>query len=120
VTPAFPEAAQRAACTIGAARFDEFAAQVSRRVRVGKPLMRETLDRLGATRPNLIGSEDAFPLADPSIQHDRMPHGAMNDRPTDLHENSARPAAVREGGSNGAFPGAASYRPHSTVQRRET
>ena len=120
VTPAFPEAAQRAACTIGAARFDEFAAQVGRRVRVGKPLIRETLDRLSATRPDLMGAEDPLALGNPSIRHDRMVHGAMNDRPSDLHENSARSAAAREDGSNGAFPGAASYRPHSTVQRRQT
>src|SRR6201984_929522 len=50
VTPALPDAAQSAACRIGAARFDEFVTQVARRVDQEKPLIRETLDRLAATK----------------------------------------------------------------------
>lgn len=119
VTPAFPEAAQRAACAIGAARFDEFAAQVGRRVHAGKPLMRETLERLVATKPDLRASEDAIPLGNPSTRRDGIPHDLMDDRPTDLRQTSTRPAAAGEGGSNGAFHEPASYRPHSTVQRRQ-
>lgn len=116
VTPAFPEAEQRAACTLGAARFDEFATQVGRRVQTCKPLIRETLDRLGATRPELIASD---PLGSPAIRHERLAHDAMNSRPTDLQDKSAGPAAVGEDGSKGAFPGTAIYRPHSTIQRRQ-
>ena len=37
VTPPLPDAAQPAACRLGAARFDEFAAQVARRVEEGRP-----------------------------------------------------------------------------------
>ncbi len=119
VTPAFPEVAQRAACAIGAARFDEFAAQIGRRVRDGRPLMRETLERLVATKPEIFSSEEIIPLGDPATHQERLPHGALGDRPIDLHGQPARPAAVREGGSNGVFPEPTSYRPHSTVQRRQ-
>lgn len=49
VTPPLPDAAQPAACRLGAARFDEFAAKVGKRVEEGRPLMRETLDRLATT-----------------------------------------------------------------------
>lgn len=49
VTPPLPDAAQPAACRLGAARFDEFAAKVGKRVEEGRPLMRETLDRIATT-----------------------------------------------------------------------
>ncbi|WP_249780848.1 hypothetical protein [Bradyrhizobium sp. dw_78] len=119
VTPPVPEAAQRSACTVGVARFDEFAAQIGRRVHDGRPLMRETLERLVATNPNIFSSEEVIPLGDPSIRHDRVPHGALRDGTTDIRRASVRPAAVREGGSNGAFHEAPIYRPHSTVQRKQ-
>src|SRR5438874_11310295 len=48
VAPEVPVATQPAACRLGSARFDEFAAQVERRVQLGTPLMRETMNRLGA------------------------------------------------------------------------
>ena len=49
-----PKAAQHAACAIGSQRFEEFAAQVGRRVHLGRPLMRETLDRISVTSPHLF------------------------------------------------------------------
>jgi MFS family permease len=48
VTPLLPAAAQRAACALGAERFEEFAAQVERRVDRGVPLIQETIDRISA------------------------------------------------------------------------
>jgi hypothetical protein len=39
-----------AACALGAERFEEFAAQVAQRVDLGIPLIRETIDRVSATR----------------------------------------------------------------------
>jgi MFS family permease len=48
VTPPLPDGVQPAACRIGAARFEEFAAQIGRRVEQGRPLMHETLERLAA------------------------------------------------------------------------
>ena len=50
VTPIMPATAQGAACALGAERFEEFAAQVERRVDQGVPLIRETIDRVAAAR----------------------------------------------------------------------
>lgn len=50
VTPLLPAAAQEAACALGAERFEEFAAQVERRVDRGVPLIQETIDRVSAVR----------------------------------------------------------------------
>jgi MFS family permease len=52
VTPLMPAGEQGAACALGAERFEEFAAQVGRRVDLGVPLIRETIDRVSATRAN--------------------------------------------------------------------
>jgi MFS family permease len=48
VTPLMPTGEQGAACALGAERFKEFAAQVGRRVDLGIPLIRETIDRVSA------------------------------------------------------------------------
>src|SRR5882724_6838940 len=50
VTPLMPAGEQGAACALGAERFEEFATQVGRRVDLGVPLIRETIDRVSATR----------------------------------------------------------------------
>src|SRR5216684_258444 len=50
ITPLLPATAQPAACALGAERFEEFAAQVARRVDLGIPLIRETIDRVSAAR----------------------------------------------------------------------
>src|SRR6202043_2966901 len=47
-----PAAEQGAAWALGAERFEEFATQVARRVDLGVPLIRETIDRVSATRTN--------------------------------------------------------------------
>jgi MFS family permease len=52
VTPLMPAGEQGAACALGVERFEEFAAQVGRRVDLGAPLIRETIDRVSATRTN--------------------------------------------------------------------
>ena len=51
ISPPLPAAMQRPACKLGSERFEEFAAQVRRRIRLGTPLMRETIDRLATKRP---------------------------------------------------------------------
>jgi MFS family permease len=66
VTPPLSDALQPAACRIGAARFDEFAAQVGRRVEEGRPLMGETLDRLGRTDARLSFSDSQGPVSVPA------------------------------------------------------
>ncbi len=50
VTPILPATEQQAACALGAERFEEFAAQVERRVDRGVPLIQETIDRAGAAK----------------------------------------------------------------------
>src|SRR5579864_4775756 len=61
VTPPLRVADQPAACAIGSQRFEEFAAQVAKRVHLDNPLMRETMDRILATRPNLFAHEQRVP-----------------------------------------------------------
>jgi hypothetical protein len=103
VTPVLPAADQRAACILGSERFDELAAQVSRRVQLGTSLMQETMDRLGATKRDTAtialsgrAPQTCFPLQQPARR--------MSSLVGDKAESSA---AVREGGSLFNFPGKA-------------
>lgn len=54
VTPQATSSEHDAASALGRERFEAFAAQVGTRVHLGLPLMRETIDRLGLTRPELF------------------------------------------------------------------
>lgn len=98
VTPVLPAAAQAGAFALGAERFDEFAAQVGRRVRLGKSLMQETMDRRVAPRSE--GSGDGGSPTHLPIQESDLHASASVDLPE-------RAAAVREGGSLINFPGRA-------------
>jgi predicted transcriptional regulator len=102
VTPPIPQPHQRAACLLGQERFDVFAAQVGRRVHLGTPLMRETMDRLTTTNPDLFTREveEGAPLGAPSREAGHAAPAAGN-RNREPH----RSAAAGEGGSNGSFPG---------------
>jgi hypothetical protein len=103
MAPPMPQAQQRAACILGLDRFEAFAAQVAMRVGLGTPLMRETIDRLGAPTPHRVALRPAegalvgTPASEPD--HRVAPLTASRVRPTFS-------AAAREGGSNGRFPGA--------------
>ena len=61
ITPPLRVSNQPDACALGCERFEEFAAQVARRVHLDNPLMRETMDRILATRPNLFAHEQGVP-----------------------------------------------------------
>jgi len=61
VTPPMPAGEQRAACVLGAERFEEFATQVGRRVDLGSPLIRETIDRMSATRTVPLTTDEGNP-----------------------------------------------------------
>ena len=102
VTPPLPIPEQRAACVLGSERFEVFAAQVGTRVHLGTPLMRETLDRLSATNPDLFGREieEGAPLGAQSTEAEpEIMESAVKEEEPELV------AAAREDGSNGGFPG---------------
>lgn len=105
VTPPLPQSQQRDACALGLERFEIFAAQVARRVHLGTPLMRETMNRLSATSPHLFAREleVSAPLGSPSAP---SAHGAAASTVADAEPKPA--AAVGEGGSKRGFPGTAS------------
>lgn len=97
VTPPLPPSQQPAACALGLERFEAFAAQVRRRVHLGAPLMRETLDRLCATSPELFArdiEEDAL----------RAPgQGQAQAAAMDVEPELC--TAAGEGGNIAGFPG---------------
>lgn len=103
VMPPMPQAQQRAACTLGLERFEAFAAQVGMRVRLGTPLMRETIDRLNATTPHMVALrlDQAALLGTPASDS-----GRDVTAPTAKGVRPTLSAAAREDGSNGRFRGA--------------
>jgi predicted transcriptional regulator len=101
VTPPLPNSQHRAACTLGLERFEAFVAQVGRRVHLGTPLMRETLDRLSTTNPDLFARdiEDGVPLGTP------VPDPEPESHASPVADEQPEPsAAAREGGSTACFP----------------
>jgi hypothetical protein len=102
MAPPMPQAQQRAACILGLERFEAFAAQVAMRVGLGTPLMRETIDRLGAGPPHPVALRPAegalvgTPASEPDDKVAAIAARGMR---------AAFSAAAREGGSNGRFPG---------------
>ena len=102
VTPVLPAADQRAACVLGSERFDEFAAQVGRRIQLGTSLMQETMDRLGTTKRDtaMIALGAAAQRCSP-VQKPALPASSL------VGGKAESFAAVREGGSLHNFPGKA-------------
>jgi hypothetical protein len=100
VTPPLSPPIRQAACKLGAARFDEFAAQVGRRVDLGTPLMRETMQRVSESSPHLFSDHQGGVAVDPPSGDDN----AHDDMPTGITPEHA--AAASEGGSNNTFPAA--------------
>lgn len=98
VAPELSAAKQPAACRLGSARFDEFAAQVERRVQLGTPLIQETVNRLDATAPVVAATGEGDPASGASAACGNG-SGASNW----VHE-AQNTAAVREDGSTGNFP----------------
>jgi predicted DNA-binding protein len=99
VTPPLSPGAHRAACILGSERFEMLAAQVGRRVHLGTPLMRETIDRLSATCPDLFANE-----VDVGAPHSAQSAGseASDYQPNEWALEVV--AAVEEDGSSGGFP----------------
>jgi hypothetical protein len=101
VAPPMPPSEHRAACLLGGERFEVFAAQVGRRVHLGAPLMRDTIDRLSATNPDLFAREvaEGAPLGTSKRQE-----GQRASAMSAINAESQPHAAARESGSNGGFP----------------
>src|SRR5713226_2540288 len=78
VTPLMPAGELGAACALGAERFEEFASQVGQRVDLGLPLIRETIDRVSATRTTPFTPAEGEPsgtgstVYEPGIQASSM------------------------------------------------
>jgi len=91
VTPLMPAGERGAACVLGAERFEEFATQVGRRVDLGVPLIRETIDRVSATRTTPFAVAEGEPsgtgstVYEPGVQASSM-----------VDDASVSIAAVRE------------------------
>lgn len=95
VTPSMAQSEQREACLLGQQRFKVLAEQVERRVRLGQPLIEETIDRLGRTRvrvPQAHGSRRAEERGDQEGSSAAAPQGEAEPK-----------AAAGEGGSNPNF-----------------
>jgi hypothetical protein len=101
VTPELPVATHDSACKRGSARFEEFAAQVERRLQRGTSLMQETIDRLDPTRPAASRGGSAqgniAAAASTAYQSDFSPSSQVEEMPEHT-------AAVREDGSIPNFP----------------
>lgn len=100
VMPPLPQQQQREACQLGDERFKVLAEQVDQRVRQGRPLIQETIDRLDATRFN--GSKSTIDEDEPvESEPAHALNGAGSRGDEDIkHESSA---AAQEGGSNSNF-----------------
>jgi hypothetical protein len=102
VMPPMPRAQQRVACILGLERFEAFAAQVGMRVRLGTPLMKETIDRLDAATPHIV-----VPRLD-EVALLGTPESETDHKVASLTARGVRPAfsaAAQEDGSNGRFQG---------------
>ena len=102
VTPPLQQSQQRAACALGLERFEEFAAQVGRRVRLGTPLMRETMDQLSTRGPDRLACniDEGAPLDAANAGSDQDVAAS-----TVVDESQELPAAAQQDGSSGGFPG---------------
>ncbi|WP_245309985.1 MFS transporter [Bradyrhizobium jicamae] len=76
VTPPLAAADQPNACTLGLARFDEFAAQVARRVDLGTSLIKETIERVNSTDPEHVATEPVRQEALTRSTHPELKGGA--------------------------------------------
>ena len=103
VTPPLPAAALAAACGLGVERFEEFAAQVGRRVDLGVPLIQETIDRIGAARAGRLGPDPVD--GNPSGTGSAVSEPGVQASTLVVDDSSANLAAGREDGSNGGFRG---------------
>ncbi|WP_407179969.1 hypothetical protein [Bradyrhizobium sp. STM 3562] len=95
VTPPMSLSQQRDACVLGQGRFKALAEQVDRRVRLGRPVMRETLEGLEQPAGSDLGPKDEAILG---VTHEQV---NQEDQSVSLvDEQTEMSAAAGEGGSN--------------------
>jgi MFS family permease len=93
VVPPLPQSQQREAVILGDERFKILAEQVDRRVREGRPLIQETIDRLSCTEHQEVEQAmGAQPMHDSRLAHNAS-RAASEDR--DLEQ--VPPASVKTG-----------------------
>ena len=105
VVPPLPESRQREAIVLGDERFKVLAEQVDRRVREGRPLIQETIDRLSSTEreefepatgggPNLeLAPEDPGDVPERVDLEQRPPVSAMTGRSNPSFAQHTKPTA---------------------------
>jgi len=95
VMPPMPQSRQQEAALLGDERFMVLAEQVDRRVRLGRPLMHETIDRLNSREPDEAPPVSAGDAAPSNIGQNSAAAGVAID--------PAFSAAAGEGGSKSYF-----------------
>jgi hypothetical protein len=115
VTPNLAASEQQMASVIGSERFEEFAAQVGRRVERGTSLLLETLDRRATMKTDRAASD----LSSETHGANYRP-SEPDRRPSDnTVERASEPnAAAREGGSIRTFPSQTDHTRHREPYRR--
>jgi hypothetical protein len=95
VMPVMPQQQQKQAVRLGDERFKVLAEQVDRRVRLGRSLMQETIERLNSREPEGLSPENVRD-AEPS-------HNSQNSVAAGVAVNPALSAVAGEGGSKSYF-----------------
>lgn len=95
LTPPMQPSKQDEACVLGLERFKAFAEQVDRRVRFGRPLLQEAIDRSGNSSRSGSEMGGGASRAVPRAPVEEEPHCVAV-----VGENSETCAVAEEGGSN--------------------
>jgi hypothetical protein len=95
LTPPMPPSKQDEACVLGLERFKAFAEQVDRRVRFGRPLLQEAIDRSGNSSRSGSEMGGGASRAVPRASVEEEPHCVAV-----VSEKSEACAVAEEGGSN--------------------
>ncbi|HEY6755126.1 MAG TPA: hypothetical protein VI077_10500, partial [Pseudolabrys sp.] len=99
VVPPVPESRQREAVILGNERFKVLAEQVDRRVREGRPLMQETIDRLNAAQ-----QEESNPATGERPTHNSTPaHKVSSAASERLNLEQTPPASAKAGRRSPGF-----------------
>jgi predicted MFS family arabinose efflux permease len=99
VVPPLPESRQREAVVLGDERFKVLAEQVDRRVRLGRPLMQETINRL-----NSVEQEGPGPTTgEEAGHHPERARKNPNASPGGVDLEQTRPASAKTARGNPAF-----------------